>query len=58
MRHLGERNEGENSHSCEHDGGNQHDHSRPNIGAEERDGRQPATVTEKGEKIVKQIANR
>ena len=41
--HLWEGNDGEHSHCSEHDGGNQHDHSWPNVGAEEGDGSQPAT---------------
>lgn len=42
LSHLCESDEGENSHSCKHDGGNQHHHSWANVGAEEGDGSQPA----------------
>lgn len=47
MRYLGEGDERQHSNSCEHNSGNQHDHSRADISAEERDGGQPSTVRER-----------
>lgn len=42
VRHLWQGDKGEHSHCSEHDGGDQHDHGRPDVGAEEGDGSQPA----------------
>lgn len=44
IRYLGEGDERQHSDSCEHNSGNQHDHSRADISAEECDGGQPPTV--------------
>lgn len=40
--HLCEGDEGEHSHRREHDGGNQHEYSCDDVGAEKGDGSQPA----------------
>lgn len=47
MTYLGEGDERQHSDSCEHNSGNQHDHSRADISAEECDGCQPPTVVER-----------